>query len=63
MAVGKNITWEKGNNIIFPMIFRLLGRILDGEVGNGTEIEEENKDLRKWGWGRISSTRNLLHPL
>ena len=41
MAVEKNITWEKrerGSNIIFPIILRLLGRISSGEEVKWTEI-------------------------
>ena len=43
MDLGKNITWKKrrrGSNIIFPIILRLLGVILSGEKGTGTEISE-----------------------
>ena len=29
---------ERGNNIIFPVILRLLGRILNGEKGKGLEF-------------------------
>ena len=35
---------ERGRNIIFPTILRLLGRI---------SSREENQDLKEWGWGRI----------
>ena len=53
-AVGMNITWKKGErkNIIFPVILRLLGRILSGENGKGPDIfVDENKDLKKkCGW-------------
>ena len=41
MAVGKNITCKKkdrGSNIIFPIIFRLFGRVSSGNKGKGTEI-------------------------
>ena len=34
MAVGKNINVEnreRGNSIIFPIIIRMLGRIISGE--------------------------------
>ena len=40
--VGKR---ERGNNIIFPKMLRLLGRI---------SRREDNQELKKWGWGRIS---------
>ena len=33
-------------------------------MGNRTKIfEEENQDLKIWGWGRISSCRELYSPL
>ena len=38
---GKNITWkkrERGSNIAFPIILRLLGGISSGEGGKETEI-------------------------
>ena len=46
MAVGKNIMWKEGkggSNIIFPIILRLLGRILSWEERKGTEIGKENQ--------------------
>ena len=45
MAVGKNITRgkkERGSNIIFPIIIRLLERLSSGEEGTGTEIFGKN---------------------
>ena len=45
---------EKGSNIIFPIILRLLGRISSGEEGMGDgNFWEENQDLKKWGGGNI----------
>ena len=41
IAVGKKITWkkrERGSNIIFPAIFRLLERISSGEMRKVMEI-------------------------
>ena len=52
---------ERGSNIIFPIIFRLLGRISSGEE-NGN-FGEENQDLKIWEWGRISCCRKLYTPL
>ena len=50
---GKGILgqWEKrerGSNIIFPTIFRLMGKISSGKEGN---IGEENQDVDKIGGG------------
>ena len=33
MAVGKNITREKGSNMILPIMLKLFGRISSGEKG------------------------------
>ena len=33
MAVGKNITWEKGSNIIFLLILRLFEEYQEGMRG------------------------------
>ena len=55
MAVGKNKTWKKGygaSNIIFPMIFRLLGRISSEEKGRGRKSR-----------GKKNGVGNLIHPL
>ena len=44
IAVGTNIEkWDKGSNIIFPIILRLLGRISSGEEDG--HFWEENQDL------------------
>ena len=43
------------SNIIFPFVLRLLRRISSREEGKGTE----NKDFKKWGWGRLSSCMEL----
>ena len=41
---GEEYDVEKGgSNIIFPIILRLLGRILSGKEGKGKEIFEEKK--------------------
>ena len=41
---------EKGSNIIFPIILRLLGRMSSGEKGKGTEIYWKKIEiLYKWG--------------
>ena len=47
------------SNIIFPLILRLLGRISNGEEGKETEILGKKIKIKKWGWGRISSCREL----
>ena len=42
----------------------LLGKISSGEAGKETEVlGKKNKDLEIWGWGRISSCRELYTPL
>ena len=67
MVVVKNITWkkrERGSNIIFPIILRLLGGISSGEEGKETEILwEKSRFKNNLGWGRISSCRELYTPL
>ena len=45
MALGKDIMLEKGKGETISKMLRLLGRISSGE---------DNKGLKKWGWGRIS---------
>ena len=51
---------ERGSNIIFSMISRLLERISSREEEKGTEIlEEKIKIFKKWGWGRISRFMEL----
>ena len=63
MAAGKNITWEKGNNIIFPIILRLLGRILSEENGKGTEISGKKIKMFKNGVGEeYHVVGNFIHP-
>ena len=58
MDVGKNITWrERGINIIFSIIIRLLGRISSGAKGRGREF------LWRISRGGISSCRELYTPL
>ena len=52
---------EKGSNVPFPIILRLRRRISRGE-GCGS-FGEEIRDLKKLGWGRISSCRELYTPL
>ena len=52
---------ERGSNIIFPVIIGQFGRKSSGEEDGN--FGEENQDLKKkWGWGRISSCRNFIHP-
>ena len=49
---------ETGNNIIS------VGKNIKGERGEGDEhFWEENQDLKKWVWGRISSRRKLYTSL
>ena len=48
--MGKYITWkkrERGDNIIFPIILRVLGRISSGEEGKWTEILKRKKKKKK----------------
>ena len=47
-----------GSNFIFPVIFRLSGRISSGEKVEGGRNFGEG-----WGLGRISSCRELDTPL
>ena len=61
MAVGKIITWGKGNQYHLTLILKLLERISSGE-GDGS-FGEENQDFLKWVQGRISSCRELFTPL
>ena len=49
MAVEKR---ERGSNIIFPIILRLMGRISSWE-GNGNFGEEGQVVKKNWGMGRI----------
>ena len=55
----------KGRNIIFPIIFRLLGRESSGENEKGTEmLGKKIKILKKWGGGwEYISCRELCIPL
>ena len=67
MAVRKNISLKKregASNIIFHIILRLLGRFSSGKEGKEAEIfRKKIKILRKYGWGRIISCRELYIPL
>ena len=38
---------KRGNNITFPVIMRLLGRILSGKKGEGTEISGKKIKIKK----------------
>ena len=61
MAAGKNITRERGSEIIFREILRLFGRISRDEKGEGEgNLGEVNQDFKKWELGRISSCRELF---
>ena len=63
MAVGKNKTWKKGkrgSNIIFPIILKLLGRILSGKGDN--KFREENQDFKKWDGEEYQVAGNFIHP-
>ena len=55
----KNITLERGSNIIIPIILRLLERILSGEEGN---YWEENQDFKNGGGEEYQVVRNFTHP-
>ena len=64
MALGNNITCkkrERGSDIVFPIILRLLIRISNGE--GAENFDEENQDSKIKGWGRISRFRELYTPL
>ena len=65
MVVEKNITWKKGRGEQYhlPHNIKAVGK----NIKKGTEEEdenvwEENQDIKKWGWGKISSCRNFIHP-
>ena len=61
MAAGKNITWKKrewGRNIIFSIIFRLLGRVSSGDGNFGGE----NQDSKKGGGKEYKVAGNFIHP-
>ena len=65
MAVGKNITWKKGKGKQYhlPCNIRVIGKNIKwGRGKEGGNFEEENKDLKPWGWEGISSSRNFIHP-
>ena len=47
---------ERGSNIIFPKILRLLERISSGEVGKRTEILGKNSRFKVMGVGKIGLT-------
>ena len=50
--------WKRGSIIIFPIVSRLMGRILSGERGGGN-FGEDNQDFKISVWGRLSSFREL----
>ena len=50
---------ERGSNFIFPIILKLLGRILSGERGRRRFRERKSKLV----WGRLSSSREFYTPL
>ena len=64
MALEKNITWkkkERGSNIIFLIILRLLGRISSGEEeGN---FGKENQDFKNEVREEYQLIGNFIHPL
>ena len=61
IAVGKNITWERGSNTIYIILLRLLGRISRGEVDGNLGIKSR---FRKMGVGKkIKLTVELYTPL
>ena len=65
MAVRKNIILRKkrvrGNNIIFPLILRLLGRISSWEMGKGTKFLGKNINIINIM--RLGKNRELYTPL
>ena len=66
LAVGKNITWKKGereSNIILPIILRLLGRLSSGTKRKGDEnFGEENQGLKNGGGEEYQVVGNFIHP-
>ena len=64
MAVGKNKTWNlgKGNHLLYNI--KAVGKNIKRGGGEGDEnLGEENQDLKKWRWGRISTFKELCSPL
>ena len=54
---------ERGSNFIFPLIFRLLGRISSGEEVKATEIMGEKIKIKKNGdWEEYQFVGNFVHP-
>ena len=54
---------ERGRNIIFSIILKLLGRISSREEGKGIEIlGKKIKIFKKWLCGRISNCKELSYP-
>ena len=51
----------KGKQYHLHYDIEAMGRILSGE--DDGNIGEENQNLKTWGWGRISSFRELYRPL
>ena len=65
MAVEKNLTWKKvsGRNFIFPLIFRLLGRISSGKEGKTTEIMGKKIKIKKQiGGEECKVVGNFINP-
>ena len=57
MAFGKNITWKKGSNIIFPVFLGCW------KEGKRTEIFREQIKMLKNGDGEEYQVGgNLIHP-
>ena len=52
---------ERGSNIIFPIIFRLLGRISIREEGKGTEIFGMKIKSKRMGIGTNIKLRGTLY--
>ena len=52
---------ERGSNITFPMILRLLGRISRGK--GGTELWGSKSIFKKWGFQEeYLVAGNFIHP-
>ena len=63
---GKNITWIKGKGKQYHLLYDIeaVGKNIKlGKVEGDGNFGEENRDLNKIGWERISSCSDLFTPL
>ena len=60
--MGKNIKRDRGSNIIFPIILRLLGRISSGKKGKGAETAGKKIKIKKiMGMGKNIKLQGTLY--